>query len=427
MNSKGFITLSVLILLFLPLLSAVEFDVKQNYSQGETMIAKLSGNFLSSVSKENIVFYRESVKIPVEYDIAKIGNDYYIYAVLSGKSQGSYSVSFENVRYMKGSEISQENIVRNFLITEQTADFSVNPGFAVTASDFFIEVQNLQDKEITINIKTELNTTAGREIFAVLNDAGTKSGSLVLSSGEIKDIQFKLGTGEKVFKKIELKSSNFTYEIPVYIYASSTEEKKEEFRLEPSELIVSASTNTDNKRTIYLYNTGTEELRDIVLSFSNSLKPYANVSNYKINKLAPNSNIPIDMHFFSSGEAEIKGHVKASASGMLTYSQISLKFLSNYIPPNVTAKDYAIKTCAQLQGTVCGSGEACNVTSIKAKDDWCCIRGTCVKTFKSYTGRIIGVVIVVVVAAGLVWFYKKKYKGAKKPFNLLKIAKRESS
>src|SRR4030042_1425735 len=95
----------ILILLLLPLLPAVEFDMKDNYAQGETIIARISGNFVTSVTRDNIFFYRGHVRIAMEYDITKIGEDYYLYAILSGKSPADYSVSVEDVKYMKGREI----------------------------------------------------------------------------------------------------------------------------------------------------------------------------------------------------------------------------------------------------------------------------------------------------------------------------------
>ena len=39
------------------------------------------------------------------------------------------------------------------------------------------------------------------------------------------------------------------------------------------------------------------------------------------------------------------------------------------------------------------------------------------------TGKIIGIVILILIIGVGIWFYKKKYKKAKKPANLLKIAK----
>ena len=55
---------------------------------------------------------------------------------------------------MKGALESEENLVKNFIITENLSDFSVTPGFIKTSQDFSLEVQNLQENQITISIST---------------------------------------------------------------------------------------------------------------------------------------------------------------------------------------------------------------------------------------------------------------------------------
>ena len=167
----------LLILLIFPIISAIEFDVKEEFSQGETLIAKVSGNFLIPLQRENVFFYREHVRIPVEYDIKKINNDYYIYALLLGKDSRNYSIALENIRYMQIGEVSEEDVVKNFTINNQTADFSVNPGF-VSGGEFSLAVQNLKDKQITINVNVG-NISGG--VFPDL---------VILTSGQKKDIDF---------------------------------------------------------------------------------------------------------------------------------------------------------------------------------------------------------------------------------------------
>ena len=155
MIKKGVIIL--ILLLVVPLISAVEFDMKTNFSQGETLMAKVSGNFLESITNENIFLYRGHVRVSINPYVAKINNDFYIYAQLLGKAPNNYSIVIENAKYMEGNQVNEEDIVKNFSITEDTADFSIEPGFIVTDSDFFIKVQNLQDNKITIQIKIDLS------------------------------------------------------------------------------------------------------------------------------------------------------------------------------------------------------------------------------------------------------------------------------
>ena len=399
-----------LIFLILPIISAIEFDVKEEFSQGETLMAKVSGNFLQPLQKENVFFYRAHVKIPLEYDIKKLDNEYYIYALLSGKQKNNYSISLEGIKYMKGSEIIEEDIKRNFTINNQTADFSIKPGFANT-NIFSIEVWNLQDKEITIEIKTKEDTnSSGEEYQSPIN----------LKSGQKQEIDFFFE--EPMFQIIELSTEDLIYNIPADIPTLEIPEQ-EIFMFEPKEFPVSSNTSTETKRTIYIHNTGDEPLTDITISLSNLLENYVTLSKEAINKIAPGSNVPIELIFFSEEEFEIQGHIKARQGDKIIYSEISVIFLDNYVPPEEPQQESTIQTCAEKGYPICSNNEVCNSEEIiRAKDGICCV-GTCQEKETSSAGVIIGVLILIVITGFLIWFFKTKYKGAKNPINLLKIAK----
>ena len=127
---------------------------------------------------------------------------------------------------MQGVNIVDEDIIKNFTITEDVADFKVNPGFVITDEPFTIEVQNLRDFKIEIEIN-ENKTTTNIGFFESLFSLGTFEGDIELFSGEIKDLEFDLGN-ETSFSFIELKTENTTYEIPVYLFVSEIIETEEQ-------------------------------------------------------------------------------------------------------------------------------------------------------------------------------------------------------
>jgi len=325
-------TILILLLLMLPLITAVEVNMKNEFAQGETLMAKISGNFLEQVEKENVLFYREHVRIPLDYDISKINNEYYIYAQLGNKGPNNYSLRIENVRYMQGANIVDEDIIKNFTITEDVADFKVNPGFLITDEAFTIEVQNLRDFKIEIDIN-ENETTTGKSFFESLFGLGSFEGDIELFSGEIKDLEFDLGN-ETSFSFIELKTENITYEIPVYLFVS--------------QIIKTEEQNESEEET--------------------------------------------------SEESETPGE-----------EEEEIKIAST-------------KTCVEMEGVVCQENEKCNGTTEYAKDAVCCM-GNCEIIKKSNTGKIIGWSMIVIIIAATFWFFKTKYRGAKKEINLLNIAK----
>jgi len=336
---KKTILLFISLLLILPIISAVEIDMKSEFSQGETLMAKISGNFLEQVKKENIFFYREHVRIPLEYDMAKIDDKYYVYAQLGDKGPNNYSLRIENTRYMQGVNMVEEDIIKNFVITDDLADFKVNPGFIIADEPFTIEVQNLRDFKIEIEINENKTSTGGGLFESLFGGLQGSEGDIELFSGEIRNLEFDLGN-ETSFSFIELKTENITYEIPVYVFVI---EKTETEESEPEE---ETTTEEDEETT-------------------------------------PDSE-------------EEEDEIKVAST----------------------------KTCAEENGTICKDNEKCNATIIQARDATCCL-DTCKEIKKDNTGKILGWSMVIIIVVFVIWFFKVKYKGAKKEINLLKIARGE--
>lgn len=332
--------LIIFILLMLPLISSIGVDMKSEFDQGETLMAKVSGNFLGQLEKENIFFYREHVKIPLEYDMVKIDDEYYIYALLGDKATNNYSLSIEDVRYMQGTSISEEDIVKTFIITEEIADFSIDPGFIIADEPFTIKVQNLRDFKIEIKINENKTITGGLFDSLFKNLQGSE-GDIELFSGEIKDLEFDLGN-ETSFRFVELSTENITYSIPVYVFVIKTTETQEEN--ESSESSEEETTSEESEES----ETSEEEEEE--------------------------------------------------------------------------TKRVSTKTCSEENGTVCGTQEKCNGTIVQASDVACCL-DTCEEIKEDNIKKIVGWSMIVIIALVVIWFFRTKYKKAKKEVNLLKIAK----
>ena len=405
-------------LLIFPLISSVEFEMKEEFDQGETLVAVISGNFLDQIVRDNIFFYREHVRIPVVYEVGKINDDFYIYVMLTGKEQGNYSVKIKDVRYMSGVEITDEDIVKNFTITENTSDFSLSPGFIITSEDFFLEMQNLQEERITVQIDTP--------------EAFISETSLELRSGEIKRINFNLN--EEVlnlgsaFEEIKLSSENTDYSVPVFVMSSiniTEEEKGLNFKFEPHIVDVSIATDSDSKRIVYILNTG-DTVEDIFISVSPLLEPYVTVSPQEINTLEKNSTEKIEI-FITSGTEEIiiEGQIFARTENFTSSLILILDFIKDFIPEEPEDGEVIMTTCAQIEGIICEEGERCTGKISPTKDGNCCFApAICEETPKSQTGKIIGWGVIILVILLLFWF-SKKYKKVKPKVDLLKIGKRK--
>ena len=403
----GFISLKLLVLsifflaiFFLPLISAVETDMKSQFAQGETLLAKVSGNFIDQITRENIFFYRGHVSIPMIYNVVKIEDEFYIYALLTGKTPGNYSLSIEGVRYMKATKIVDDTLVSNFTISNETAVFSVNPGVVSTKDDFSVELQNLQDRKIKI---------------AVGDDSPfiTSQTSLELRSGEKKNLFFDIGeNAENGIVNMKLSSENFSYTLPVYLDANKTAGTVSDLEFQPSVIEVSMATDSDSKRILYLANTGDEAIEDIFFGISPLLDPYIIVSPEKIDKLDPNSTEKIEIQIMSGeNEAMLEGKVTAYTENLSTSLTLVLDFAKDFVLVEGEEDEIIVTTCEELGGAICGENQECTGDSVYAKDGVCCLaQSECTEKAESSMGKFIGWGLLVLAFVFLYWFYKRRYK-----------------
>lgn len=422
--------LTILIIL-IQSISAIQIEMKDKFSQGETLIAKISGNFVDVPTSNNIFFYRGHVRVPMTFNISKIEDDYYLYALLSGKVAGNYSMQIQNVRYYQANKIVDNDTIKNFTVTEDTADFYVIPGFLKTTDDFSLELTNLRDNKIEITITSE-NASGDAGFFESLFGTGSSTQIVGLSSGQTKKVNFNFDDSliESEFKTINLESENTSYSVSVYMEVKnkSSSEGTGKLNFEPLVFNISMSTNSNTTRVIYLYNKENISVKNISIYVSEPLEQYINLSVTEMKELDENSSIKIILTI-SSGEDEdnLEGQITAKYENesvdLFTHSAIFLNFIKDYVPQyldNTTVIN--TKTCQELNGTKCNANETCSGESVYAQDGNCCLT-QCNFVEEGSTGKIIGWGLVALVVILVIWFLIKRYKKASSPIDLLKIAR----
>lgn len=400
MEKKGIFFLLFLLLLF-PLTSAVSFDMKANYSQGETLIAKISGNFLQPVQTSDVYFYRDVyLRIPMQYDVAKLGNDYYLYAQLSDKIPGNYSIVIKNVQHTEFTNTTNADILQNFSITSDRADFSVTPGFISPSANFSVTVQNLKDSSISV---------------AVL--VNTQGNQFSIPASQTKQIPFSFSSFQNQLSIIEFSEGNTKYDVPVFVslaQGGGTSQQKG-FAFEPGLMTLSIGTAQTSTRTIYLKNIGQETLNNIALSVSDSLKNYIILSTTSVTELKNGSSVPITFSISSQDSAmQLSGDIIASISSMslLADFQISLNYLENYTSP--ANQSQIVETCASINGKKCDSSknEVCQGFTADSNEGICCV-GECAVQGGGSGSTVVVVIIVIVLVAIVFFLIRKARKGAR--------------
>jgi hypothetical protein len=431
--------LILLLLLLVPLVASLEFEMSEEFKQGETVITKISGNFLEPILEENIFFYRAHNKIPLNYDLINIEGEYYLYFQLSDKEPANYSINITGAKYYQGINPVEEDIIKKFTIINETTDFSVNPGFVSTKENFFLEVQNFQNSKIIVDIKLPEDSDETEDFFTSLFSTSEGTGEEVdVLSGEIKKINFILGElNESILTEVELSSGDTSYTIPIYLIQNSTKEdlnQIKEYEFEPSQFkTINISTNSSTTRILNLKNTGTMTMYNITLDVADSLRDFVTLSLTEIEELEANETVKLEAYIYSGNESQkIEGHIKAKDyQNYYAYSMLNLNVLEGYIPsPEENITDGKIippavsKTCEEREGTICGDGEECSEDPVTARDGSCCL-AECKKIEEEGggSGKWIGWGIVILVVLFVLWFLKFKYKRARRPLDLFQIAK----
>ena len=360
---------------------------------------------------------------------------------------GNYSLDLMGLSYMQGNQVSHSDIIQNFTITNSTADFSVDPGLIQTDQNFSINVEDLSDNSITINYYlgnlTYASSSSGSLLSSLFGGGTTTASSpeqsITLNSGETMPIYFGINNSDQdQFIYATLSTDNTQYQIPVFIPATSlpivnsTNESSLNasnasnlsviVQILPSEANVSMLTNASTYRYVYIYNLGQQNLTNISIFVSDSLAPYVSVQNQTLD-LANNSSSAVQVNINSGSVEEIVGgQIIVSSGNSTSYMNLSLNFSENYIPSQQSVNQTSeFQTCNQLGGTICLTNETCSGTTQDALDGTCCL-ATCQQPQSNSSGAIIGWVIVVVVIL-IVLFLLLRYRKAKRPLNLLNIAK----
>jgi len=422
-----------LFLLVLPLMSAVELEINGEYKNGETLNAKISGNFFQPVLKDNIYFYRDSVRVPFEFDLLIIKGDYYISTPTLGKTSGNYSIVIENSEYsVLGGGTSDDDLFLNFTILEEFADFSTKPGVLITNDSFSLEIRNLQDKEITIQIDkglTEEETTSGG-FFTFFSKGENKTSSgqeITLKSGETESITLKF---ENVFnstlRTVKLSTENFTQEVLVYVLGSDEETGEEAniLKFEISYFNISMATNSNAARILNLMNKDELDFDNVTFIISDSLKNYVILDKYFIEDFESNETERIVLNITSNETVEfVEGTIRALTSNNVSaYVGIQINIIEDYIPDEEGEKNLSItQTCSELGGEICNQGYKCSGKKENSKDGKCCLE-ECVEKKKSSFGKIIAWVVIILLVVGYAWFYFKRFRKTKRKVNLLKAA-----
>ena len=373
-----------LILLFLESTNAISSDLKTEYERGESIIIEISGNILEPIDKKDVEFLRGHVAIPIEYDLRKLENKYFLWAI-APQNANNYTLVINNIATTSAGRTEIVDFRQNFSVTENLSDYSIKPGFISAQEDFIVSVQLNEDSEKTIN----LNFPDEREI--VLKPGRNDIGFSIASVNASELIEINIG--KYVFHALIISKSKSIFEInPKYI---------------ESVLLLG-----DN--ATYPFQIINLEEEDVNVNIEYD-KTIFSISAENINLKAKGA-VELNMSLIGNIAEEMKKNginqsIFIRSDGFFIELPVVIKFTEKQGEAETPyLEEYEkLEYCPKLNGIVCTAGESCDGESRASLDGACCI-GKCTKEetggYSPWIGYTIAGVLFILILV-IFWKYRK--------------------
>tara|TARA_Y100000310_G_C20683057_1_gene817203 strand:+ start:1834 stop:3075 length:1242 start_codon:yes stop_codon:yes gene_type:complete len=386
--------LSCLLLFFVFLVSsvsAISTDMEETYNRGETIIVEILGNILQPIVKEDVIFLRGHVQVPIYYDVKRIGNRHYIYGI-APMEENNYTLKINNLLTTIEGVNNEIDFEQNFSITNTLIDYSINPGFAIFEKDFeFTMVLNEDlDKSISIDFPEE--------------------GEIILTPGENK-LKISSITNETGFKIIQIGN----YKIPIFILESSTEPEItfKNLTIFPQSIESILLFGQTKVYPVRVKNHGTLEIDNLKLNYNFDI---FEIDTSQLNTISPNETVEFNITLKTSDNSvfeiisfEIDEYYEELIIN-ITYTEDANKTETPYLDNYAETQKYY---CSELSGKSCSADEQCSTEVVQTIDVTSCCIGECNIPEEggfAWIGILIGLVILVVLIIVGIRYKKSKEK-----------------
>lgn len=381
----------ILIVLCLGMASGFTSDLKESYQPKETMIVGFSGIVEEPITASEIIFKRANVQVPVEYDVKKIGERYYLWAV-APENENNYTLIIKD-RYEK-----------TFAVSGNLSEYYVKPGMVVADKDFEVKVYLNSDNGITISSDFPL----GREIYLEPGENTVRFSHSKDKGGRI--IALQLG---KYILPVQLLGeggyipSNATNLTNQTIGASLSRE----VIVVPSKIRAVVLEGGERAYPFVLVNPGERSLENVYLNYDRNIftiEPDARLN------VGGNSTQSYNLMFDRKSNESINTTVNIRYGDKTLALRVEASFTSN--PDNqhttYTGGSSPLVSCISLGGVVCGASQICLTQTVTSSDGPCCTDKCQVVGGNSGGGSWIGYIVALLVLAGIagVWYWHSRKK-----------------
>ena len=374
----------ILILTLIPFVSSISTTILPNYQPGETMIIEIQGNLLEPIAHSDIIFKRSHVAIAVDYDVKKILDKYYIYAQVP-ITPNNYTLFINNIKTTINGNAETINYNKTFKVSGNITDYSINPGFIVTNSDFFIIIKSNLDQQ------TIINTNFPDEGAITLNP-GTNTLKFSI-------IQMPKGIYSAVFGK---------YTIPINIIGQQINQSTDKLTVSPKLIRETLKQGKQKNYTFSITNEGQKMSENIYFSYS---KEIFEITPQLITEITPNGSANITISLKKLNKPIFENILIAKDNEVLENITFEISFTDN---ENITQNNSNTKYyCSELGGKFCSTLETCSGETVQSLDGSCCVGVCAIEESESSNWISYVLVLSILIVIIIIYMRYKKTKSIK--------------
>lgn len=377
---------------------ALSTTLESSYAQGETIIVEITGSITSPLHASDVEFLRRHVQVgSFEYDLKRLGDRYFIYAV-APFAPNNYTLVLHNVETTINGQPATMDYTQNFSVTNETSLYTLRPGFIITGQDFNIELESYTDVPQQITVGTRANNTI------------TLAPGINVREIEIEEFDYglhRISIGQYVFplySTYSVSASNATFLPPRII------------ELDPIRFDHRFIRGRDPYTvTFVIRNTAGRDLSGFTFTYDDELfelKPS------RLRKLAANETAAFNITV--QGEDSVSEIISITIDDETFEVPLEIGFEEKNatnitIPPlnETVSKNTRAYSCRELNGLICLATQQCSGQEVAASEGVCC-RGVCIAKKESnslaWIGYLIGLMIIVVLLIITRRYFKAKSK-----------------
>lgn len=378
----------LLLLLLLPLSSALTLDINESIVPRSSFIIELPLRINSPVSESDVVLKRANVEVPFDKVVRKIDGTVYIAGVAPSQER-NYTIHIDNVEVISDGAPSEEDLEVNFQVAGPPAAFNFRPGIVTTSSVSEITFNSF------LNQLEEIDTTI------------PSSPILEIEPGE-NNLEIDFSSLTNGLNRVSLGG----YKMLVFLTKNET---RKEFYISPRTISARLFRSSPEHLVFRVANRYDYEIKDVNINYDKKL---FKIDPEKVSSLKPGDSAEFTIKIVDTSRP-IEDKILIALLNESYDIPVIIDFTDNrssVISPGSSQQGYY---CSELSGLQCSPSETCSVPLVSTLDISSCCTGKCQAPESAsyrWVGYVLGgIVIIILIYVAFKYIRSKKVPEVRLP------------